>query len=158
MELDNPIEHLKYYLSENINDDCGAWEYEHIPHLESVVGSLTEKQSEEFSRVIWDWPNNFLFELASPILFGGNKYLRQDYLFCKIFSEVEQSDNLDFLSQNLGACFYSLSPNEYDIEMLQRIKLNLLYVFENETDNYWINNYKELLEVIDKKITSANIV
>ena len=145
---------LKEYISENIGDDCGNWEYVHEPYIKSLVGNLNEDESEVFSNAIWDWDNSIIYELADPIIFGENKYLKQDYLYCRIFSEINDFDNLDYLAQNLGPCFYSIKPEDYDIEMFKKIRFNLLFVLEKTTDNEgWKNNYRKLLVALDEIIS-----
>lgn len=154
MQVDNTILSLKKYIQDNLGDDCGNWEYLHAPHIESIVGSLNEVESEEFSRVIWDWNNSVVYELADAIIFGRNKHLKEDYLYCRIFTKINDFEKLEYLAENLGACFYSLKPEEFDIEIFKKMKHNLLTVLERTTDDFWKKKYIELLASLDKQIPS----
>ena len=151
MQNTNYISALKKYIENHIGDDCGAWEYLHTPHITEIVGSLDKNDSNLLSQNIFNWPINVLYELADPIILGGNKYLKVDYLYCKIFSLTDEFENLEYLAQNLGACFYSLKSNEYDIEMFKAIKIRLISVSER-SDEHWKKYYVDLLKLIDNII------
>lgn len=153
MQVENTILLLKEYIRKNIGDDCGNWEYIHSPHIKSVVGSLNEKESEEFSQVILEWDYSLIYELSDAILFGGNKFLKEDYLYCRIFSKIHDFESLEYLAQNLGACFYSLKTEEYDVEFIKKMRCNLLTVLEKTTNEFWKKNYEELLALLDKQIS-----
>lgn len=153
MQVNNRISLLKEYIKDKIGDDCGNWEYMHRPYIKSVVGSLNEKESIEFSQVIWDWKNSFIYELADAILSSGNKYLQEDYLYCKIFSIIEEFESLEYLAENLGACFYLLKPEEYDIEMFKKMRVNLQIVLEKTIYNDWKEKYRELIASLDAQIS-----
>lgn len=151
--MDNKILSLKKYVEESLEDDCGTQEYFHAPEIECRVGSLNEIESEVFSRVIFDWDNSLIYELANPIIFGNNKYLKKDYLYCKIFSQVDDFESLEYLAENLVACFYCLTPEEYDIELFKKMKFNLLIVLEKTTDEFWKKKYTELLISLNLQIS-----
>ena len=152
MKIENPIEYLKKYIADHIDDDDGNWESRHQPHLKNILGSLTEVQALELSEAIWNWPHQLLYELAEPISDCENQYLNVDFIHCKLFSRTSDLMSLDFLTQNLSAAFHLLTDEERDPDMLKSMRTNLLTVLESEVDDYWINNYKDLIAAIEQHL------
>ncbi|WP_111683059.1 hypothetical protein [Winogradskyella tangerina] len=156
----NPALELKEYITSNLGDSGGTWEYGHTPHIESVLKSLNEKQAEEFSAVIWEWENYHLYQLADPILWNGNKNINENYLYAKIFSLLDEPEQLVYLAQNLRTCIECSVIKDWENNLLKDIENNLYYVI-NYVSESWIKNHLELIDFINnelsKRTTSKNV-
>jgi hypothetical protein len=145
MDYVKSVLNLRYFIEDHLDDDCGTWEYQHAPHIKSIVSSLDANESDFFSRTIWNWPAKVLYELADAILTEENQYLNTSYLYCRIFSLTDDVEDLETLAQNLSACFYSLPTDIIDVKILSAIKTRLIQVLNVTVDKNWEANHKDLL-------------
>ena len=91
--LYSKVGQINRYIIENIDDNCGEWEYTHGPQLKSFINSLNKEDIEELNEVVWDWDERYLFELADPILFSKNENIDISYFYPKIFSVINDLEN-----------------------------------------------------------------
>lgn len=152
MSIEHSFSYLKSYIEKHLDDDCGNWEYVHSPHITSVIGSMNAEQSKEFSREIWALPEQYKYELADPIIFSDNKFIDQHHLYCRIFSELRDFEHLEYLVQNLAACYNGQNPNDLSIEQLLRISLNLTRELRTEGHPDLQKQYSDLLLTIEEHL------
>lgn len=136
---------LRYFIEDHLDDDCGTWEYQHSPYIRSIVSSFNADESDFFSRAIWTWPSKVLYELADAILNAETPYLNENFMYCRIFSLIDDVEDLEYLAQNLSGGFYSLQTDVLDLGILSAIKTRLIRVLIVTTDKNWEAKYKELL-------------
>lgn len=151
---DDDITYLKKYIERNLkNKDGGHWEYIVRPEIRDVINALNETDSERFSKEIFNWDEKTIYSLADEIIFGDNKYIDQDYLYCCIFLRISDTEKLDYLSQNLFACFNDLNlekiPLDFFLQMKEKMKN--FYIIKNGEEN--LDNFiRQVNGVINKKI------
>ncbi|MCD0475623.1 hypothetical protein LPB87_14585 [Flavobacterium sp. EDS] len=150
---DDDITYLKKYIERNLNKKDGDhWEYIVRPEIREVINSLNENDSERFSIEILNWDEKTIYPLADEIIFGDNKYIDQDYLYCSIFLKTYDKENLDYLAQNLFNCLDDLNFEKIPLDFFLQIKEKIKYLFQvkNEDEDDFI---KKVNEVINDKIT-----
>ena len=148
----NPALALKEYIILNIGDNNQAWEFEHTPYIESVLKNLNKSEAEEFSIKIWEWEHYHLYYLADPIIWNGNKNIDENYLYAKIFSLLNEPEQLVYLAQNLKAHIECLEIKDWEYDLLENIKDNLYFLINHESEG-WINNHLELINYINNELS-----
>ena len=151
---EDDITYLKKYIERNLkNKDGGHWEYIVRPEIRDVINALNETDSERFSTEIFNWDEKTIYPLADEIIFGDNKYIDQDYLYCCIFLKINDKEKLDYLSQNLFACYdginFEKTPLDFFLKMKEKIKNLYNIKDEEENEDYFI---KPLNEIINEKM------
>jgi len=149
---------LRNFISENENEneDYGRWEYGYSPMIESTLKKFNKEEAECFSKEIWEWPNFHLYQLADPIIFCENKYLKSNFLYSKIFGSIEDLENLEYLAENLRACMPESEIENWDFNVLQNVKKNLLRVIDYIGESGWRKSHNELVEILKSKIKGNN--
>ncbi|MEN2402491.1 hypothetical protein GKZ90_0022060 [Flavobacterium sp. MC2016-06] len=143
------IINLKNYIKDNLDKNGGIWEYVINLEIREGISELDESESEIFSIEILTWNETILYHLADGIIFSQNKYIDQDYLYCLIFLKINDKDKLDYLVENLYACYTNLDketkPLDFFIRMRDKIK--------KEYDEIKVEDFfmLELNEIINKK-------
>lgn len=155
---DDDITYLKKYIEQNLDKkDGGHWEYIIRPEIREVINSLNENDSERFSIEILNWDEEIIYHLADEIIFGDNKYIDQDYLYCLIFLKINDKEKLDYLSENLFSCYNALNFEEIPLDFFlqMREKIKTLYRIKNEEENE-DDFIKPLNDIINEKMKTVN--
>ncbi len=143
---------LRHYIEEHLHESGEAWEHQHLPFVIGTINNFNKSEADFFSQIIWTWQPKVLYELADAILNGGNQHLDEDYIYCKIFSLIDDIEDLEHLAQNLGAYFYSAERQSFDTELLIAIKLKLIQVLDITRDKTWEKNLQDLNKDIDRRL------
>ncbi|UTN05375.1 hypothetical protein L0669_05555 [Flavobacterium bizetiae] len=151
---DDDITYLKKYIERNLkNKDGGHWEYIVRPEIRDVINALSETDSERFSKEIFNWNEKTIYPLADEIIFGDNKYIDQDYLYCCIFLRTHDKEKLDYLSENLFATFNLINVEKTSLEFFLQMKEKIKNIYsikdENENEDFFI---KPLNDIINEKM------
>ncbi|WP_427871450.1 hypothetical protein [Flavobacterium sp. MMS24-S5] len=152
--MDEDITYLKKYIERNLNKrEVGHWEYIVRPEIRDVINVLSETDSERFSKEIFNWDEKTIYPLADEIIFGDNKYIDQDYLYCCIFLKINDKEKLRYLYENLFAAFNLINFEKISLEFFIQMKEKIknLYNIEDEKENedYFI---KPLNDIINEKM------
>lgn len=148
----NPALELNAYIDAHLGDQGDTWAYFHTPHLESVLQSLNEKHAQEFSAKLWEWEAYHWYRLADPILFCRNLSLDADFLYCKIFSKLDDPGSLVYLAQNIHPCLHPECLQEWDSKLLESIRDNLYFILNYIREESWIEYHLESIEMIQKEL------
>jgi hypothetical protein len=77
-------------------------------------------------------------------------------MYCRIFSLIDDVEDLEYLAQNLGACFHSLQLESFNVKILKAVQLRLTKVLTITVDQNWKQKYSDLLGNIQALLTSMN--
>lgn len=135
---DDDITYLKKYIEQNLDKNNGGhWEYIVRPEIREVINSLNENESKRFSIEILNWDEEIIYHLADEIIFGDNKYINQDYLYCIIFLRINDKEKLDYLSENLFACYNALNCEKISLDFFLQMeeKMKNFYIIKNGEEN-----------------------
>jgi len=150
-KIEDRIKALYMYIEGNASDTEGdSWHYGHNPIIVSHINNLSKKDCERLTSEVWNWKEEILINLADPFLGIRNPNLNGYFLYCKIFMEINDIENEEYLLGNIhlvNAIPKRTQPLSFYIELENKItKLN-------EKLN---GNYKYSVEQIKLKIDTEN--
>lgn len=150
--MNNPGLELRQFIEDRKNDSGEDWEYIYTPQIENIINELDEKQTEEFCKEIWSWPELNLYELADPILATSNKYFDGFQVYMKIFSKISDLEKLEYLAENAGRNWKERLISEWAIEDLSNILKNFKRVDELIKNEEYSDQYKSIERTIESVI------
>jgi hypothetical protein len=153
------VNDIKQYISKHKKDDCGTWEYFHTPYIEASLTNFGEIESQELKAEIWNWDENYLYEIADPIIFSNNKYLGDD-LYIKIFSKVNNTEYLDYLVENVihyirPPYYNSDRIKDWNTELIINLNSNVNKLIDIKDDG-WKTTLKQVNNFLNDVIETRN--
>lgn len=150
-EIEDKIKALYLYIESNASDtESDSWYYGHNPIIVSYINNLSKKDCEKLVSEIWNWKEEILIDLADPFLEIRNPNLNGCFLYCKIFMEINDIENEEYLLGNIhvvNAIPKGSQPMSFYIDLENKITRL------NEKLN---GNYKYPVEQIKLKINTEN--
>ena len=90
------------YIDGNASDTEGdSWYYGHNPIIVSHINNLSKVECERLVSEIWNWKEEILVDLADPFLQIRNPNLDGCFLYCKIFMNITDIENEQYLIENI---------------------------------------------------------
>ncbi|MCV9927619.1 hypothetical protein OIU83_08155 [Flavobacterium sp. LS1R49] len=101
-KIEDKIKALYLYIDGNASDTEGdSWYYGHNPIIVSHINTLSKAECERLVSEIWNWKEEILVDLADPFLQIENPNLDGCFLYCKIFMNITDIENEQYLIENI---------------------------------------------------------
>ena len=117
---------LRLYLETNKNDDEGdSWIFGHNPRILNFLDTYSVEEYENLKVEIENWNDEILCHLADIIVECSNEIIDGGFIYCKIFTQINDVNNLEYLIENLAAYVYIIKgnySNDFYAQLLQKTK------------------------------------
>lgn len=135
-KISNKIKALYLYVEHNVSDREGdSWIYGHDPTIKYHIDDFNKTDCEKLEAEIWTWKEEILVKLADPFLDISNPNLNGFFMYCKIFSTIEDNANEEYLIENITV-FNSISKGSVPIDFYYELKNKIGRVNERLNGSY----------------------
>jgi len=124
-ESQDKIKALYSYIESNLSNHEGDfWHYILDPTIVTYINNLSKTDCENLIYGVYNWDEEALVSLADPFLKISNPNLDGYYLYCKIFLEIIDIENEEYLIQNIqivNAVKKGSQPMKFYLDMENKI-------------------------------------